>query len=276
MRYALLADVHANLPALEAVLAAFRQRGVDRYICAGDVIGYGPHPWECIDAVRALDPLWVLGNHELILLGRLPAGTAAPIAQRALEWTRTVLPPEAPPLLDSLPLTASTGDGIVVTHASLRDTCTRIHPGPLAADELARFEQRHPDGRWLVLGHTHRAMLGNESGMMPWGGRHCRQRLQPAARYIVNPGSVGQSRGFTSRARAALLDTTTPAIELLDVAYDARRVRRDLAAAGLPHWSHHRSPARRFAERVERKLRKLLGQRVPTGAGGPTVPLPLP
>jgi predicted phosphodiesterase len=274
MRYALLADVHGNLPALEAVLAVCARRGVDRYICAGDVIGYGPHPAECVARVHALDPTWVLGNHELILLGRLPASTAPPVAQRALEWTQAVLPADARRLLDTLPLTASAGDGIVVTHASLADACTRIHPGPLVADELARFEERHPHDRLLVLGHTHRAMLGEQSGMLPWGGRRAVAVLRPGARYVANPGSVGQSRDFRSRARAALLDTATGSLELLEVGYDARRVRRDLGAAGLPRWSHHRSPARRLAERVDRKLRKLLGPRpgAPAASTGPPPP----
>jgi len=258
MRYGLLADVHANLPALLGVLRTLRQRDVETYVCAGDVIGYGPHPAECVAAVEALRPAWILGNHELMLLDRLPRDRAGPLARRTIEWTRSVLPDSTLRRLDRLPLTAELPGGIIVAHGSLTDPSLRITRHPQMAAELEQMGRQHPEAWLLVLGHTHRVFVANARAELRWAGLRPRLRLTPGTRYILNPGSVGQSRGYRGDARAAVLDTGTRTLELLAVRYDTSSLENDLAAVGFPTWAHHRSPFRRLVERVERKARKVM------------------
>lgn len=259
MRYALLSDVHANLPALEATLAALRGLGVDRYVCAGDVVGYGPHPVACIERIAALEPVWVLGNHELLLLGRLPVARAGPLVRRSMEWTRSVVPAALLRRLQALPVTAALGDGVVVTHGSLAGPTHRVRRQPDVAAELARLRGEHPTARLLVLGHTHRAMVADAGAARRWIGLRAHLALDPATAYVLNPGSVGQSRGFLQRAAAAVLDTAASSVRLVRVRYDASAVVRDLARLGLPPSAHHRSPVRRAAERAWRRVHAVTG-----------------
>jgi predicted phosphodiesterase len=255
MRYGLFSDVHANFPALLRVLEALGRRGVDQYICAGDVIGYGPHPVECIEAVEALDASWVLGNHELLLLGLLPSKRASQLARRSLEWTRGVLPSSVVDRLALLPMTEVLPAGVVVAHASLKTPTLRVSGAPRVLAELDRLRRTHGGSRFLVLGHTHTAMVADHDTVRHPHVLSGRVRLDPARCYVVNPGSVGQSRSLTGHARAALLDTDANTLEMIAVRYETSQLVRDLEAAGLPRWTHHHSPMRRAAERVKRKAR---------------------
>lgn len=255
MRYGLISDVHANLPALTAVLAELEVRRVDRYLCAGDVIGYGPHPAECVRAVAALGPVWVLGNHELMLLGRYPADRAPAMARHALEWTRRVLAADVIERLAELPLTVSLSDGLVITHGSLVSATLPIRGKSRVRDELDRLRASHPEARILVLGHTHRAMMTDGERTAGWSLLHRPMRFEAGRAYIVNPGSVGQSRGFRGRARAAVLDTDAGTLEMVALRYPTAALKRDLASASLPIGSHHCSPLSRLGRRTRRLLR---------------------
>src|SRR3954469_29493 len=95
MRYGLLSDVHANLPALRAALEWLRREGADAYLCAGDIVGYGPHPNECVELIAALPGACVAGNHDLIAVGRLDGEGIGALARVTLDWTRTVLGSDA-------------------------------------------------------------------------------------------------------------------------------------------------------------------------------------
>src|SRR4051812_47570828 len=120
MRCGVVADIHANLHALEAVLAALGRAGVERYLCAGDLVGYGPRPNECVARVAGLDAVTVAGNHDLIALGRLDSSGLGPLPARTLEWTVDALDDASRRFLESLPLRASV-DGVVIAHGSLDD-----------------------------------------------------------------------------------------------------------------------------------------------------------
>src|SRR3954453_519788 len=91
MRWGVIADIHSNLHALEAVLAALERAGVERYVCAGDLVGYGPRPNECVERVAALDAVVVAGNHDLVAIGRLSAEGLGPLPAQTVQWTASVL-----------------------------------------------------------------------------------------------------------------------------------------------------------------------------------------
>src|SRR3954469_19896398 len=122
MRLGLIADVHANLPALDAALAALEHERVDAYVCAGDLVGYGPHPNETVARVRALAPCCVAGNHDLMALGSLSDDRADELARETLAWTREQLDGDARAYLETLPATARAADGrVAVAHGTLVD-----------------------------------------------------------------------------------------------------------------------------------------------------------
>src|SRR4051794_17709320 len=109
MRLGVIADVHGNLPALEATVAALERMGVDRYACLGDIVGYGPFPVECVELIAGLDALAVAGNHDLIATGRLEGVTVSALAARTLGWTAEILDDRSRAYLRALPLAREVG-----------------------------------------------------------------------------------------------------------------------------------------------------------------------
>ena len=257
MRLAILADVHANLPALDAMLPLLERERPDRWIVAGDLVGYGPHPDECVARVLELDPVCVAGNHDLIALGRLSTARCIPLARESLEWTAATISARTRELLGALPLTAEVGN-IVVTHGSLDDPEEYVRDADAAARQLALLAERHPGAEMLVLGHTHRPMAaGERSGL-----------LEPATvrmedeRHLLNPGSVGQSRAKLPVARALVLDLDAREARFLQSDYDVEATAAALKARGLDPLSCHLPPAPfPGAYRLRRIARRVLGRR---------------
>src|SRR2546423_8973417 len=157
MRYGVISDVHSNLHALEAVLDALEREGIDGIICAGDLVGYGPRPNECVERIAALDmpALVVAGNHDLMAIGRLPTEGLGPLPKQTIEWTIDVLAGGARRYLEALPESSTTDDGIVVAHGTLDDPIEYVFGNAAAAEQLALAADRHPGATLLVLGHTH-------------------------------------------------------------------------------------------------------------------------
>jgi predicted phosphodiesterase len=261
MRYAVLADVHGNLAALQAVLGKLERDSIDSYLVAGDLVGYGPHPNECVEAVAGLGAVCVAGNHDLMALGQLSDERCIPLGRTAIRWTRGVLDPAARAYLERLPLRAETPDGVVVSHGSLDDPERYTTNAEQALSELAQLERERPESTILVLGHTHRPLaVGQRAGRQRVGGRHSSVRLGGAERYLVNAGAVGQSRELRARARYAVLDLTAGTVEFHAIAYDTAACRRALREAGLaPGSCHLRPSARGAARRVVRGVRRRTG-----------------
>jgi predicted phosphodiesterase len=255
MRYGLLADVHANLAALQAVLQQLAGASVDRYVVAGDLVGYGPNPNECVEAIAELDPVCVSGNHDLMAIGLLSDERCIPLGQAAMRWTRSVLSADARAYLEALPARAEATGGVIVAHGSLDDPERYTTNANEAVDELAELERTYPDARILVLGHTHRPLIvGSESKREHQ--RQERRALNVGERYVVNPGGVGQARELRCRARFGVLDLDLNTLELRAIRYDTASCRRDLRSAGLsPRSCHLRPSAAEAARRARRGLR---------------------
>src|SRR5215208_6143592 len=115
MRYGVISDVHGNL----AALAELRGLSVDAYACAGDLVGYGPQPNECVDAVRRLGAASVAGNHDLIAVGALSEDRCERLARNSLRWTREALDADTRTFLAGLPRRLALPGGVVVAHGSL-------------------------------------------------------------------------------------------------------------------------------------------------------------
>jgi putative phosphoesterase len=207
VRIGVISDVHANLPALESVLAALEAERTDIVVHAGDVVGYGASPNECIELLRSRDVESVAGNHDLAVVGALDPSSYPWSARRVIDWTRTVLTEGNRRWLEELPVRRDL-ESVVVAHGSLDSAEDYVRTAEQADAQLARLE---PSAR-LVLGHTHVAL---------WhAGR------------LLNPGAVGQTRDGRILARYAILDESRA--ELREVPYDVARARAALRAAGLP------------------------------------------
>ena len=126
MRYAFVSDIHGNLPAWNTVLADLAVHRVDRIVCLGDVVGYGPQPAECLRGVYAHAHQMVLGNHDAVVAGKMSAGSFNDRAQRMIEWTGTRLGENARALFARLPLVLK-GPGFRCVHGDFTDPAVFIY-----------------------------------------------------------------------------------------------------------------------------------------------------
>jgi predicted phosphodiesterase len=266
MRYGVISDVHGNLPALDVVLSELRRIGVDAYVCAGDLVGYGPQPNECVATIRRLGAPSVAGNHDLIAIGTLADGQCDRIARDTLRWTREAIDDATREYLSQLPRRLELPGGVVVTHGALDDPQEYVRNSDQAARQLARLVQLHPEARILIVGHTHRAFASNGVVVrLGMGGRRS-VALDGAARWLFNPGAVGQSREALIRARFMVLDLERREATFHAVRYDVRRTRALLRRKHLPAGAVHLAPWRVKkllgpAIRVIRRTQAKLGRR---------------
>ena len=233
MKYALLADIHANLEALKAVLEDInRNGGADEFWLLGDLVNYGPDPCACLDILLDLPMVAVAGNHDLACIGSIPTDYFNPEGAEALAWTIGQLRKCDVDYLKSLPVSMQR-HGFTLVHGSPE------HP----ADEyLMTVQQAERNFGFLptphgCLGHTHvPAVYKSESDgnvrFMPF--RPGEPRPLADGRFIVNPGSVGQPRNGDFRAAYALYDVETQTMHLRRVPYNVEATQKKMSAAGLP------------------------------------------
>jgi len=238
MRIALFADVHANRPALDAVLRDIAARQVDRLVCLGDLVGYHAEPAECIARIRALEAIVVQGNHDRDVASASHSPGTHRVAEIVQEWTRSQLDDAELEYLRTLPVLVVEPGAFVVAHGSYLSTIyvTGYVTSTMLGANLRALAAR--DG-WPVLafcGHTHLPMCGwlvddqcfefDLTAPVNWHPR--------AVSVLVNPGSVGQPRDGDWRASYALVDTDERRIEGVRVEYDVDQAVASLARAGLP------------------------------------------
>lgn len=256
-RIAVISDIHANLHALRAVLAALEGSGISRLMFAGDVVGYGPHPNECVEVLQELPLVAVAGNHDLVAIGRAERDRCGRLARQTLEWTVEQLTEASRLYLATLPVIHA-DEEVVMTHGSLTDPFQYIRSAELAAGQLRELSTEHPRARVLLLGHTHLPMAyGSHDGMLDI--RKSRVSLDPGQRYVLNPGSVGQSRDRSPDASCMILDLEAGEASFRRVAYDIEACRKDLRKQGLPTEGCHRRPvSSSLHHRVGRRVRRLV------------------
>jgi predicted phosphodiesterase len=251
MRLGLLSDVHANLAALQTALRSLQAGGVDRILVAGDLVGYGGQPNECVEALQNAGAACVSGNHDLFVLDRLPGKRFPPLARRSAELTRLLLSADVRDYLSSLPERLQI-ENVVMTHGSLDDVEEYVSTRSRAAELLSRLPGEAPGATTLVLGHTHRQLCVSAGrGLLPVRDT---TRLPPGLR-LINPGSVGQSRQRERRprARCAIYDASAGQVEFRVLDYDVEASMEVLRRLGLPDRCLHAPPRLRW--RVARLAR---------------------
>jgi predicted phosphodiesterase len=232
MAVLIVADVHANLSALEAVIAAATARApVEAIWALGDLVGYGPQPAECLALLRSYRHLAVGGNHDFAAAGVIGAEDFNPVARTAIEWTADVLGEEDKRYLRELPLVVTEGDFTLV-HGSLRDPVWDylIH-GLDAEEQLARQTTA-----FSLVGHSHLPLVYFEAGASVKGGPIGEGAVLPLTprRFVANPGGLGQPRDGDPRAPYAVLDAEAGTLSFHRAAYDIAATQWRMRAAGLP------------------------------------------
>jgi diadenosine tetraphosphatase ApaH/serine/threonine PP2A family protein phosphatase len=236
MRYLVLTDIHANLEALDVCLADAHARGYDETLVLGDLVGYGPDPGVVLDRIVALKPrALVRGNHDKVASGIDDAEGFNAVAQNAALWTLDALSSTQRDWLAALPEGPVIVDDVVeICHGSPFDEDAYIF------DELDAVRALKVSTRALCFfGHTHYPVTFELSAeafdtVGPSSAAETRLPLKNGAKYLVNPGSVGQPRDGDPRAAYAIADTAQRRVELYRLDYPIGTTQAKIVAAGLP------------------------------------------
>lgn len=236
MRYLILSDIHANIDALDAVLAAAPAPTWDRVLVLGDLVGYGAEPNAVVDRVRALEPLAVIrGNHDKAACGLDDGSSFNNVARMAARWTFEALSPANREYLRALPAGPVTiDDRVEICHGSPFDEDHYIFDG-----EDARRALDTTSRPLCLFGHTHLPVIFRRDpsvfdGFMPSGDEETVLEIRPGVAYLVNAGSVGQPRDGDPRAAFGIYESEGPSLLLRRVIYPVEEAQRRILNAGLP------------------------------------------
>ncbi len=230
MLLAVISDVHANLEALETVLRDIEGRGVEQILFAGDAVGYGPDPGQCLNLIERLCAEKVAGNHDRAVTGHTPLEYFNENARLALEWTLQQLSDEEMELLKGYEIQKSLKEpGAMLVHATPRfpDSWQYI----LSLQDAWRAFH-HFDEQFCFIGHSHIPFIIELTDSGEIAGPVQEVAVSESSRYIVNSGSVGQPRDRDPRAAYTLWKED--GVEIIRVEYDFRETQQKMAAAGLP------------------------------------------
>jgi diadenosine tetraphosphatase ApaH/serine/threonine PP2A family protein phosphatase len=235
LRAAVFSDVHSNQPALEAVLGAIDEAGVEELWCLGDVVGYGAQPDACAELIRERCDVCLVGNHDLAVLGGLDISSFSETAAVAVEWTREHASAATTEFLRGLE-PAGAREGVDLFHASPRDP---IWEYVLSTDQAeAGFDVQ--EERIGLIGHSHIALFFTRPDGAQGGDTQGAQAGDGAllgleeGTWLLNPGSVGQPRDGDPRAAWLELDTEQWTARFHRVPYDVATAAETILAAGLP------------------------------------------
>ena len=229
MRYGIVADIHGNLEALEAVIAVCEERGVNAYLSTGDIVGYGANPSECIDRIQGLGTVVTAGNHDWAAANLLSLDYFNPYAREAIYWTQERLSKAQFQYLHDLSL-IETVDTVTLVHGTLYD--------PENFDYLLTAYDAHlslqlQDTHLCLVGHSHVPITFLLDGSVSYSF-DARIDISGIEKAIVNPGSVGQPRDENPKAAFGIYDTETQIVTIDRVDYDIEKATSKIIRAGLP------------------------------------------
>jgi predicted phosphodiesterase len=229
LRYGIFGDIHGNYDALEAVIKALEQDGVDAYLCTGDVVGYGAEPSRCIATVREKCVVCLAGNHDHAACGKLDTEFFNIFAKQVAHWTQTHLADEERNWLASLPFICHFED-FTLAHGSAHSPEVFNYITTIFDAELS-FECL--DKPVLFYGHTHIPLAFFDTVPMTYTMDQ-EIHINPEGKTLINIGSVGQPRNEDPRASYALYDSDKQIVYLQRVSYDLKSAGRKIIEAGLP------------------------------------------
>ena len=228
MKFAIIADIHANLEALQAVLADAKEQGCTHHAFLGDFVGYCADPKACVDIVRAMNAPCVKGNHDEYCATNLAPDGLKAHAAKTVEWSRKQLTDDDRQWLQTLPYVLKVEDFIIV-HASL-DQPERWQ---YVFDKLAAAASfPYQNTQMCFFGHTHVPVAFVRDTVVR-GGTYTKFKVQPGKKYFVNPGAAGQPRDNNPKAAYVVYDMDEGTVELRRSAYDIAATRKKMREAGL-------------------------------------------
>lgn len=232
MRIAILSDVHSNIEALEAVIARFREiGGIDRWVCLGDIVGYGADPEACCTRVRELSEMTLLGNHDAAVAGLMDYSYYYDAAREALDWCAARLSSSNLAWLKGLPY-KHRFDHVELSHGS--PVQPEDYDYIFSTDQaraLLPFRDELADVTFIGHSHLTKVFALTEDDALDVVAP--KFRLKPGLKYVVTVGSVGQPRDYDPRACAGLYDTERREFTYVRAEYDVERQRQKIFDAGL-------------------------------------------
>jgi predicted phosphodiesterase len=235
MKYAIFGDIHANLEALEAVLAHAAGQGCTEHVCVGDIVGYAANPRECLDVIRQMGCPVVKGNHDEEAILETSLEGLNPLAKQAMEWTRNQLSPEDREYLGNLKLVRQVRDFTIV-HATL-DTPGSWTYVTNKFDAMASFSYQFT--QLCFYGHTHTPRIYIKGDSVE-PSEEMTVTLEMGRKYFINVGSTGQPRDGDWRASYAVYDVENQNVTIHRIDYDIQKAQDKINDAGLPEMLAHR------------------------------------
>jgi predicted phosphodiesterase len=229
MRYGLISDIHGNHEALAAALDFLDKQKIDKYLCLGDVVGYGAEPSLCLKRVMELGCDMIAGNHDFAAVGKISVDYFNIFAKESTLWTQDHLSADDKALLSAQPLVRDYS-GFTLVHGSLYM--------PQAFDYIqtiidALYSFRELTEQVLFIGHSHVPITFIETDSISFSVNDTIP-IEKGKRYIINIGSVGQPRDEDPRSCFAIFDTTARIVRICRQEYDIEGAVKKIIAAGLP------------------------------------------
>jgi len=229
LRYAIFGDIHGNYDAFGAMLADAARENINKYICLGDIVGYGAQPKECIDKVKELGADVVAGNHDWAVAAKINIDFFNPYAKESVYWTRRALSPADLESLANFPL-ALHYDDFTVVHGTLHqpEMFCYIQTNLDAILTLQLLERS-----FCFMAHSHVPVAFFESEPLSYSLDPVIQ-LDKSLRSLVNVGSIGQPRDLNPKLAYSIYDSETDIVVTKRLDYDIEAASEKIIRAGLP------------------------------------------
>ncbi len=229
-RIAIFGDVHGNIHALDACLAHMQKQKVTRFLCLGDLVGYGAFPVDCLRRVASLHGIILQGNHDEAAASEISLAEYSDGARAGVEFSRRKLTAVWRGLLGNLPL------------VYLDESFSACHAAPFAPalwpyvldESVAALSLRSQPRPICFIGHTHRPAIWSISAKGALLSPPETQQLPAGRRFLINVGSIGQPRDDDWRASYAIFEPATRRLEFHRVAYEIAKAQSAILRAGLP------------------------------------------
>ena len=234
MRLGVFGDIHNNYEALVASYDFLIKKGCEKIACTGDIVGYCASPKECIRFMQDKEIPSVKGNHDFYTTLNNRDLSIQPYAAVAIKWMQDTLTDDEINWLKDLPFTMEV-EGVQFVHASLETPDGSCWPYILN-EQTAIFHFFMQSTQFCFYGHTHIPLLFTKNrGKVIYEFLTSRRLPKSGnAKYLINPGSVGQPRDFDSRAAVAILDLETNEIEIHRIDYDIKTAQKKIIENKLP------------------------------------------
>ncbi len=230
MKYIILSDIHSNLEAFEAVVDSFAGGDDVKVISVGDTVGYGANPNECVEKIRSLGAVNILGNHDAAVIGKTDIDNFNTYAREAVFWTKEHLDQSGLDYLWGLPLIHEE-PLFTVVHGTLHDPeeFNYMLSGPAAMHTFEILKKKI-----CFVGHSHIPGIFIQRDGRPVQSYNTKIKIEEDAVYIINAGSVGQPRDDDNRACYCVYDADKGEVEFRRVEYDIKAAHDKIIEAGLP------------------------------------------